>query len=108
LFGLAAFTAQRRVKEIAVRIVHGSTVPGIVRLLSGEFTKLVLISIFIALPLGYFITKNWLNDFAYQIPLKWWYFIGSGLIALMIAWITVGFQAIKAANINPADCLKDE
>jgi putative ABC transport system permease protein len=108
LFGLSSFTAQRRVKEIAVRIVHGSTVTGIVRLLSGEFTKLVLISIIIALPLSYFVTRKWLNEFAYRIPLEWWYFVGSGLIALLIAWITVGSQAIKAANTNPAECLKEE
>jgi putative ABC transport system permease protein len=108
LFGLAAFTAQRRTKEIGIRIVHGSTVSGIVRLLSGEFTKLVLLSVLIALPLSYFITNNWLNKFSYRIPLEWWYFIVSGLIALIIAWITVGSQAIRAANINPAECLKDE
>jgi putative ABC transport system permease protein len=108
MFGLAAFTTQKRFKEIGVRKVHGSTGFGIVRLLSGDFSRLVIVSLLIALPIGYLILRNWLNRFAYRIQLEWWDFIVSGLITLIIAWITVGSQAIRAANINPAECLKDE
>jgi predicted permease len=108
LFGLAAFTAERRVKEIGIRKVMGSSVLSIVYLLSSDFTKTVFISILIALPISYFITSQWLKNFAYQIPLDWWYFILAGLIALGISWLTVGTQALKAASINPVKCLRDE
>jgi len=108
LFGLAAFTAERRIKEIGIRKVLGSSVMGIIYLLSGDFTKIVFAAILIALPISYFITKQWLDSFAFKIELEWWYFIGAGLLALCIAWLTVGSQAIKAARINPVECLKDE
>jgi len=108
LFGLASFTAERRQKEIGIRKVLGSSVFGIVYLLSSEFTKIVFIAILIALPASYFLTKHWLDNFAFKIALEWWYFIGAGAIALFIAWLTVGTQAIKAARVNPAKCLKDE
>lgn len=108
LFGLTAFTAQRRRKEIGIRKVLGSSSTEIVYLLSGDFTKIVLISIFLALPLSYLLTEKWLSSFAYRIDLEPWYFISAGLLALFIAWLTVGTQAIKAANINPSQCLKDE
>jgi putative ABC transport system permease protein len=108
LFGLAAFTAERRLKEIGIRKVLGSSVSGIVYLLSSDFTKIVFISILIALPASYVITKQWLGSFAFKIELEWWYFIGSGVTALLIAWLTVGMQAIKAARVNPVNCLKDE
>lgn len=108
LFGLASFTAERRQKEIGIRKVLGSSVFGIVYLLSTEFTKIVFIAILIALPASYFLTKHWLDNFAFKIALEWWYFIGAGAIALFIAWLTVGTQAIKAARVNPAKCLKDE
>jgi ABC-type antimicrobial peptide transport system permease subunit len=108
LFGLAAFTAERRLKEIGIRKVLGSSTFGIVYLLSGDFIKIVFAAIIIALPISYFIAKYWLNNFAYRIELEWWYFAGTGLLALFIAWLTVGTQAIKAAGINPAQCLRDE
>ena len=108
LFGLAAFTAERRLKEIGIRKILGSSNFGIVRLLSADFTKMVIMAIVIALPISYFIAKNWLEGFAYRIELEWWYFIGAGLIALLIAWFTVGLQTVKAARINPAQCLKEE
>jgi ABC-type antimicrobial peptide transport system permease subunit len=108
LFGLAAFTAERRFKEIGIRKVLGSSVFGIVWLLSSDFTKIVFVSILIALPISYFITKHWLDSFAFKIELKWWYFIGAGLTSLLIAWLTVGTQAIKAARINPTQCLHNE
>jgi ABC-type antimicrobial peptide transport system permease subunit len=108
LFGLAAFTAERRMKEIGIRKVLGSSNVGIVYLLSGDFTKMVATAICIALPISYFVSNNWLDNFAFKIELEWWYFIGAGLIALIIAWLTVGTQAIKAARINPAKCLRNE
>lgn len=108
LFGLAAFTAERRLKEIGIRKVMGSSVGGIVYLLSSDFNKVVLTAIAIAVPISYFGTNLWLNNFAYKIELEWWYFAGAGLTALGIAWLTVGMQAWKAARVNPVKCLRDE
>lgn len=108
LFGLAAFMTERRLKEIGIRKVLGSSSMGIVYLLSADFTKIVLISIVLALPISYFLTRQWLEDFAFRIPLHWWYFAGSGALAISIAWLTVAAQSIKAARANPAECLKDE
>ncbi len=108
LFGLAAFTAEMRIKEIGIRKVLGSSVFGIVRLLSGEFTKMILIAIGIALPLSYLVTKKWLYDFAYHINLEWWYFAGAGIITITIALLTVSFQSVKAALVNPAKLLRAE
>nr|WKN36551.1 ABC transporter permease [Tunicatimonas sp. TK19036] len=108
LFGLVAFTAERRLKEIGIRKILGSSNFGIVRLLSDDFTKMVLIAIGVALPISYFIARDWLADFAYKIDLVWWYFAGAGLAALLIAWFTVGLQTVKAARISPTQCLKDE
>lgn len=108
LFGLAAFTAERRLKEIGIRKILGSSNFQIVRLLSNDFTRMVLVSIFIALPCSYFLIKTWIEQFAYRISLEWWFFIGAGVLALLIVWFTVGLQTLKAARINPAHCLKDE
>lgn len=108
LFGLAAFTAETRLKEIGIRKVLGATVFGIVRLLSGEFAKMILIAICIALPLSYLIAKNWLDNFAYRITLQWWYFLGAGMVTIFIALCTVSFQSVKAALVNPAKSLKSE
>ncbi len=108
LFGLATFTAERRIKEIGIRKVLGSSALNIVYLLSADFTKIVLIAIVIALPASYILSTFWLNNFAYKIPLSWWYFVSGGCIALLISWLTVGVQAIKAAYVNPAKCLRDE
>lgn len=108
LFGLAAFTAERRLKEVGIRKVLGASELKIVYLLSGDFTKIVLFAIILALPVSYWIANTWLKGFAYKIPLQWWYFIAGGLAALFIAWLTVGSQAWKAARINPTQCLKDE
>lgn len=108
LFGLAAFTAERRNKEIGIRKILGSSVWGIVSLLSTDFTRMVLVAILIALPISYLIAHNWLEGFAYKIELQWWFFAGAAIITLLIAWLTVGFQTLKAAIINPAECLRDE
>lgn len=108
LFGLAAFTAERRLKEIGIRKVLGSGVFSIVYLLSSDFTKSVAIGITIALPVSYYMASRWLLSFAFSIDLKLWYFALAGIIALLIAWLTVGSQAIKAAHVNPLQCLKSE
>ncbi len=108
LFGLAAFSAEVRMKEIGIRKVLGSSVFGIIKLLSADFTKLVLIATFFGLPLSYFITYKWLNNFAYSVELEWWYFVSAGIIVLLITWLTVGYQSFKAAKVNPTECLKSE
>jgi len=108
LFGLAAFTAERRRKEIGIRKILGSGEFRIIYMLSSDFTKMVLVAIAIVLPISYFIATEWLGSFAYRIDLEWWYFVGAGLAALFIAWLTVGVQAVRAANINPTQCLRNE
>jgi putative ABC transport system permease protein len=108
LFGLAAFTTERRTKEIGIRKILGSTNGGIVYLLSGEFTKMVLAAIAVALPGSYFLADLWLKNFVFRIDLEWWFFAASGFAALLIAWLTVGIHTMKAAGINPAKCLRSE
>lgn len=108
LFGLAAFTAERRVKEIGIRKVLGASVFNLIVLLSKDFTKLVGMAILISLPLAYWATKDWLERFAFHINLSVWFFIGAGVLALVIALLTVSTQAYRAATLNPTDCLKDE
>ncbi|MAB48965.1 MAG: acetylornithine deacetylase [Flavobacteriaceae bacterium] len=108
LFGLAAYTAQQRRKEIGVRKVLGASVSGIVKLLSKDFLKLVIISIVLAIPIAWYFIQDWLQDYAYRIEINWWVFIIAGVIAILIAMVTVSFQAIKAAIANPADSLKTE
>ena len=108
LFGLAAFTAERRLKEIGIRKVMGAGSFRIISLLTTDFTKMVIIAIVIALPVSYFLAKSWLDSFAFRIELEWWFFAGAGLLVLLVAWLTVGFQTLKAASVNPVECLKDE
>ncbi len=108
LLGLAIFTAERRRKEISIRKVLGQSAAQVTVMLSSEFAILVLVSILIALPIAYLLINNWLANFAYRIPLHIWYFIGAGLIALLIAVMTVSSQAIRAANRNPVDGLRLE
>ena len=108
LFGLATFTAERRLKEIDIRKILGSSVWGVIYLLSSDFAKMVITAIIVALPLSYIIARNWLNSFAYRIDLEWWFFVGAGLAAMIIALLTVGMQTFKAANINPVQCLRNE
>ncbi|MEM1135161.1 MAG: ABC transporter permease [Bacteroidota bacterium] len=108
LFGLAAFTVERRLKEIGIRKVLGASIFSIIGLLSGDFTKMVLTAIVIALPTSFILAQQWLGSFAFNIELKWWYFAGAGVLALLIAWLTVSLLTVKAAQINPVKCLKDE
>ena len=108
LFGLAMFTAQQRVKEIGVRKVLGASVTGIASMLSKDFLKLVLISLLIASPLAWWAMHQWLADFNYRIPINWWVFVLAGGIAMLVAVITISFQAIKAALANPVKSLRTE
>lgn len=108
LFGLASFTAERRIKEIGIRKVLGSSEMSIVYLLASDFTKIVIVSIVIAVPISYFTSQAWLDGFVFKISLQPWYFIGAGLLALVVAWGTVAFQAFKASRVNPTQCLRSE
>ncbi|WP_128548370.1 ABC transporter permease [Larkinella soli] len=108
LFGLAAFTAEQRTKEIGVRKVLGASVAGIVALLSKEFVKLVVIAILIASPVAWYLMNQWLQDFTYRIDIEWWVFAGAGVLAVGIAVLTVSFQSIKAALMNPVKSLRSE
>ena len=108
IFGLATFTAERRAKEIGIRKVLGASNSNIVMMLSKDFIRLVIIAIFIGLPVSYFLMKEWLAQFAYKIDLSIWIFLSASLMSLLIAWLTVSSQALKAANVNPAKCLKSE
>ncbi len=107
LLGLAAFTAERRMKEISIRKILGGSSAQIICLMSADFTKLVLVAILIALPVGYFVARSWLDTFAYRIELQWWYFVLAAILALLTAWLTVGSQAVKASRVNPVKHLKD-
>lgn len=108
LFGLATFTAEQRTKEIGVRKVLGASVTSIVALLSKDFLKLVLIAIVIASPIAWWAMSKWLQDFAYKIAIDWWVFAGAGLLAVGIALLTVSFQSVKAALMNPVKSLRSE
>jgi putative ABC transport system permease protein len=108
LFGLASFSAEQRVREIGIRKVLGASIGGIVLLLSKDFLKLVGIAMLIASPLAYFIMHKWLQDFAYKVPLSVPLFLLAGFSALLIALLTVGYQAIRAATSNPIQNLRTE
>ena len=108
LFGLAAFTAERRIKEIGVRKVLGASIHGLVGLLSKDFIKLVFWAALIAFPLAWWTMNNWLSVFAYRIEIEWWVFVVAAAGAMSIALITVSFQAIKAALMNPVKSLRSE
>jgi putative ABC transport system permease protein len=108
LFGLAAFSAQQRIKEIGVRKVLGASVYGLIALLSKDFLKLVVISIIIATPLAWWAMNKWLQDFSYRVTIGWWVFVLAGFIALLIALLTVSSHAIKAALSNPVKSLRTE
>ena len=108
LFALSAFMAEQRNKEIGIRKVLGASVSGITAMLSKDFVKLVIISIIIASPIAYWAMTKWLQDFAYRISISWWMVAVAGLSAIMIALITISFQSIKAALMNPVKTLRTE
>ena len=108
LFGLAAFTAEQRTKEIGIRKVLGASVAGIATLLSKEFLKLVFVATVIASPIAWYGMNKWLQDFAYRISIQWWVFILASGLSLLIAFVTISFQSIKAAIANPVKSLRSE
>ncbi len=108
LYGLSVYVAERKLKEIGVRKVLGASVPNIVGMLSKEFIKLVVIAFVIAVPLGYYAMNTWLENFAYKIELGYAVFILAGVISFLIAWLTVGFESLKAAMNNPVNALRNE
>lgn len=108
LFGLASYSAERRIKEIGVRKVLGASVAGIVALLSRDFLQLVLLAILIASPVAWWAVRTWLNDFAYRIDVEWWMFALAGALAVLIALFTISFQSIRAALMNPVKSLKTD
>ncbi len=108
MFGLAAYTAERRTKEIGIRKVLGASITGITSLLSKDFLRLVFISSVIAFPLSWWFMHKWLQNYEYRITINWWVFVIAGLLALIIALITISFQSIKAAIANPVKSLRTE
>ncbi len=108
LFGLAAYTAEQRTKEIGIRKVMGASVPGIVALLSKEYARWVLIANLVAGPVSYLVMKNWLRDYAYRIPLGWGIFAGAAAATLLLAQLTVTWQAVRSARTNPVDTIRYE
>jgi putative ABC transport system permease protein len=108
LFGLVSYSTARRTREIGIRKVLGASIPNIVRLISKEFLALVLIANFIALPAAYFFMAKWLENFSYRIDIKWYSFLLSGLLVIIISLITISFRSVRAASANPADSLRYE
>jgi putative ABC transport system permease protein len=108
LFGLITFVAEQKIKEIGIRKALGASVSSILQLLSSSFLKLVVFSVVIASPIAYYFMNIWLQDFAYRIEIQWWVFAAAGGMAVLIALITISYQAIKAALVNPVESLKSE
>ncbi len=108
IFGMAAFTTEQRTREIGIRKAMGASVRNIVILLSRDFIRLVVLSFVIAFPLAWYLIYRWLQDFAYRIEISWWIFVLAGLMVLLIAYLAIGKQSIKAALVNPVDTLGTE
>ena len=108
LVALSTLSAARRTKEVGIRKVLGASVPGVVRLLTKDFLGLVLVAIVISMPMAWWIANEWLQTFAYRVSVSGWLLLGVGLITLSVAAIVVGFQAVRAAVVNPVDSLRAE
>ena len=108
LFGLAAYTSEQRTKEIGIRKAMGASTSNVVGMLTKEFTKLVLISFLLAIPIAWYFMNEWLKAFAYKTDMGIWPFLAAGLVAVVIAWLTVSYQSLRAAKANPVDSLRNE
>ena len=108
LFGLASFVAEQRTKEIGIRKVVGASVFNLWKMLSKDFVVLVLLACFIAIPIAYYFLSNWLEKYEYRIQISWWVFVVTSIAALAITLLTVSYQAIKAALMNPVKSLRSE
>jgi ABC-type antimicrobial peptide transport system permease subunit len=108
LYGLASFMAVQRIKEVGIRKVLGATISNIVYLFSKEFIILIAIAFAIAAPIAWYYMHQWLQDYAYRINISWWIFVAGGVASILIALVTISFQAIKAAIANPVKSLRRE
>jgi len=108
LYGLVSFMLVQRTKEIGIRKALGASISSLIVLVSKQFLKLVILSCLFAWPIAYYLMKTWLNNYAYKIDLSIWVFIFSGLILLIITFLTILFQSLKAARTNPVESLKYE
>jgi ABC-type antimicrobial peptide transport system permease subunit len=108
LFGLSAFAAEQRTKEVGIRKVMGATVTGIMFLFSKDFSKLVIIAFVLAAPVTWWIMNGWLQQYTYRVTVEWWMIISTGVVALLLTWLIVGWQAVNAATVNPARSLRNE
>jgi putative ABC transport system permease protein len=108
LFGLSAFAAEQRTKEIGIRKVLGASMTSVMGLLSKDFLRLVIIALLIACPVAWYIMNRWLDNFAYKTQISWWIFFGAGTIAIFVAFVTISFQSIKTALSNPLKSLRAE
>jgi putative ABC transport system permease protein len=108
LYGLSAFIAEQRVKEIGIRKVLGSGLFSLLQLLSQDFMKPILLALAIACPLSWFAMDSWLKDFAYRTSIPWWVFLQSGLLVIAVAMATISYRTLKAANADPVKSLRTE
>jgi putative ABC transport system permease protein len=108
LFGLASFATERRRREIGIRKVLGATTTGIVRLLSKDFMVLVLLALVMAVPMAWYLMREWLSNFAYRTNMDIWVFIIASVAAILVAFLTVGFHSLRSAIANPVESLRTE